>query len=59
VVVFGIPILAVALYIGWMVVKPKVVANTGGRIQSIWTKDGARYMGVAADDLDPDENVTV
>ncbi len=59
VVVFGIPILAVVLYIGWRVVKPKVVANTGGRLQSIWTLDGPRYGELSPDDLDPvsDEKV--
>jgi L-asparagine permease len=59
VVVFGIPILAAALYIGWRVVKPSVMANTNGRIQSIWTLDGPRYAGVAPDDLDPNEGAIV
>src|SRR5690349_5879994 len=43
VVVFGIPILAIVLAIGWRAVKPAVVANTGGRIESVWTDDGPRY----------------
>jgi len=52
VVVFGIPILAVLLAIGWRVVRPAVVANTGGKIESVWTDDGPRY-GVDPDALDP------
>jgi L-asparagine permease len=54
VVVFGIPILAILLAIGWRAVKPAVMANTGGRIESVWTDDGPRYGGdVEPDDLDP------
>jgi L-asparagine permease len=53
VVVFGIPLIAAALAIGWRVVRPKVLANTGGRIESVWTDDGPRYgAAVGADDLD-------
>ena len=40
VVAFGIPILAVALTVGWQVVKPKVVANTGGHLGARWSDDG-------------------
>ncbi len=36
VVVLGIPILAVVLGIGWMIVRPKVMENTGGQIKSVW-----------------------
>jgi L-asparagine permease len=59
VVVFGIPVLAAALALTWRVVKPKVVANTGNRIQSIWTNDGARYGDVTPDDLDPADDTVV
>ncbi len=60
VVVFGIPILALALEIGWRVVKPKVIENTGGRIKAVWSNTGPTYGNdVNADDLDPDENAVV
>ena len=52
VVALGIPLIAVALWIGWIFAKPKVVASTGGRIQSLWTNDGPRYA--AAPPTDPD-----
>jgi L-asparagine permease len=55
VVVIGIPIVAVALGIGWLVVKPAVVANTGDRIKSVWTNEGPRY-GVPPEALDPAVN---
>jgi L-asparagine permease len=56
VVVFGIPIIAVLLAIGWKVVKPAVVANTNGRIKAVWSDDGPTYgSAVDADDLDPTE----
>ena len=53
VVVFGIPILAILLAIGWRAVKPAVVANTDGKIESVWTDEGARYGSIDPDDLDP------
>jgi L-asparagine permease len=60
VVVFGIPILALALEIGWRVVKPKVVANTGDRLKAVWSNDGPTYgRDVSVDDLEPDENAVV
>jgi L-asparagine permease len=43
VVVLGIPVLAVLLAIGWAGVRSKVMANTGGRIESVWTDQGPRY----------------
>ncbi|MDF0531428.1 amino acid permease [Tsukamurella sp. 8F] len=43
VVVFGIPALAVLLTIGWFLVKPAVVANTGGQIRATWTLQGPTY----------------
>lgn len=52
VIVIGIPIVAVALWIGWLAVKPAVMENTGGRIESVWTNEGARY-GVPPEALDP------
>jgi L-asparagine permease len=53
VVVFGIPIIAAVLAIGWKLVRPAVVANTGNKIESVWTDDGPRYgAAVGADDLD-------
>jgi L-asparagine permease len=59
VVVFGIPIIAAALALTWRVVKPKVIANTGNRIQAIWTLNGARYGDVSPDDLDPADDAVV
>jgi L-asparagine permease len=60
VVVFGIPVLALVLEIGWRVVKPKVVANTGNRLKAVWSDDGPTYgRDVRPDDLEPDENAVV
>ena len=50
VVVIGIPIIAVVLVGGWFAVRSKVVANTGGKIKSVWTDSGPRYDD--ADDPD-------
>ncbi len=38
--------------VAWRLVKPRVVANTGGKIQSVWTDDGPRYGDIRPDDLD-------
>ena len=43
VVVLGIPALSGVLALSWRMVKPKVIANTGGRIESVWTDTGPRY----------------
>ena len=51
VVVFGIPVLAAILALSWRLVRPRVMQNTGGRIQSVWTLDGPRY----GDDVSPDD----
>ncbi|MDT0350859.1 amino acid permease [Pseudonocardia charpentierae] len=57
VVVFGIPLIALALAIGWRVVKPKVVENTGDRLKPVWSDDGPTYgEGVGPDDLDVAEH---
>jgi L-asparagine permease len=57
VVVFGIPLIAAALAIGWKLVKPKVVANTGNRLEAVWSDDGPTYgPGISPDDLDPAEH---
>jgi L-asparagine permease len=54
VVVFGIPILAVLLALGWKLVEPAVIANTNGRIKAVWSNDGPTYgPNVDPDDLDP------
>jgi L-asparagine permease len=56
VVVIGIPIIAVVLLVGWLIVRPKVVAHTGDRMGSVWTDDGPRYGSVdVAGELDPDD----
>ncbi|GAA5173163.1 amino acid permease [Pseudonocardia eucalypti] len=53
VVVFGIPIIALVLAIGWKMAKPGVMANTNGRIKPVWSDDGPTYgPSVDADDLD-------
>jgi L-asparagine permease len=43
VVVLGIPIVSLLLFIGWKIAKPKVVANTGGRIGPVWSDTGPTY----------------
>lgn len=43
VVVIGIPVLVVLLEVGWLLVKPRVLEHTGGRIGSVWTDTGPRY----------------
>lgn len=60
VVVLGIPVLVVALTIGWQVVKPKVVANTGDRLKAVWSEDGPTYgRDVTPDSLEPDDSSVV
>ena len=56
VVVFGIPLLAIVLFIGWRLVKPKVVENTGGRIKAVWSDTGPTYGdAVKPEDLDVED----
>jgi L-asparagine permease len=43
VIVLGIPLIVLALEIGWRVVRPRVAAHTGDRLGSVWTDDGLRY----------------
>ncbi len=43
VVVIGIPVIAVLLYGGWLIVRPKVVANTGNRLKAVWSDTGPTY----------------
>jgi L-asparagine permease len=43
VVVIGIPVIALLLFVGWQIAKPKVVANTGGRIGPVWSDTGPTY----------------
>lgn len=43
VVVIGVPVLAAILAAGWWVVRPGVIADTGGRLGSTWTLTGRRY----------------
>ncbi|WP_375423783.1 amino acid permease [uncultured Friedmanniella sp.] len=59
VVVFGIPVLAAILAIAWRTVKPKVLENTGGKIEALWTLDGPRYSDVTPDDLDPADDASI
>jgi len=54
VIVFGIPVLAICLTIGWLAVRKQVMANTGGRIKAVWSETGPTYgPSVTPDDLDP------
>lgn len=58
VVVLGIPLIAILLQLGWLVVRPKVVANTGNRLKAVWSNDGPTYGArVRPEDLDPDPAV--
>ena len=43
VVVLGLPVIALVLTSGWRVARRRVIADTGGRLGSIWTLDGPRY----------------
>jgi L-asparagine permease len=54
VVVIGIPVIVLLLIGGWYIVRPKVMANTGGRIKAVWSDSGPTYPGTAPEDLDPD-----
>jgi L-asparagine permease len=58
VVVIGIPLLVVLLVVGWFIVKPKVIENTGDRLGPVWSDDGPTYA--TAGGVDPadaaDEN---
>jgi L-asparagine permease len=57
VVVFGIPVLILALAIGWRVVKPKVKENTHDRMKAVWSLDGPTYgSDVRPEDLDTAEH---
>ncbi len=44
VVVIGTPLIIALLEIGWLIVRPKVVAQTGDKLLSKWTDDGPRYV---------------
>ncbi len=43
VIVLGIPIIGGILGLGWMIVKPRVIENSGGRLKSVWSDDGPTY----------------
>jgi L-asparagine permease len=40
VVVFGIPVIAILLVVGWFIAKPRVLAHTGGEIGPVWDPKG-------------------
>lgn len=42
VVVMGVPVIAVVLTTGWLVARPRVLANTGGRLGPRWTLSDPR-----------------
>jgi hypothetical protein len=42
----------VLLWIGWRIVKPKVVANTGDRLKAVWSDTGPTYGPGALPDLE-------
>ena len=52
VVVLGIPLIALLLWIGWRIVKPRVVANTGDRLKAVWSDTGLTYGPGAAPNLE-------
>ncbi|WP_375497604.1 amino acid permease [uncultured Jatrophihabitans sp.] len=55
VVAFGVPIIALLLTAGWMIVRKNVIENTNNRLKAVWSKDGKTYDDVeSADDLEPD-----
>jgi L-asparagine permease len=57
VVVFGVPIISLLLALGWRLVKPAVIANTGDRLKAVWSDDGPTYgPGVSPEDLDVAEH---
>ena len=43
VVVFGIPIIALLMVVGWFIVRRNVIAHTGGRIRAVWSLTGPTY----------------
>ena len=49
----GIPVLAILLVIGWLVVRRNVLDHTNGRIKAVWSNDGPTYPGLTPDELDP------
>lgn len=52
VVVLGIPILALLLALGWRIVRPAVKAQTGDKMEAVWTNDGPTYPSVSINELD-------
>jgi len=50
VVVLGIPILAAILEVSWLLIRPKVIANTDGKIKALWTNEGPTYPPPAPSD---------
>ncbi len=49
VVALGIPVISALLVAGWMVVRPKVMAHTGGRLKAVWSDTGPTYGARAVD----------
>jgi L-asparagine permease len=43
VVVIGIPVIALALTIGWVLAKPQIAACLNGRLEPVWSADGPTY----------------
>jgi L-asparagine permease len=43
VVIIGIPVIFALLEVGWRIVRPRVVANTGDRLKAVWADDGPTY----------------
>ncbi len=54
VVILGIPILAILLEMGWRLVRPAVVENTGGRLKAVWSLDGPTYGPLGTDASTPE-----
>ncbi len=56
IVAIGIPVIAVLLTAGWMLVRKNVIENTGNKLKAVWSNDGPTYSDVDdPDQLDPDD----
>jgi L-asparagine permease len=56
VVGIGIPAIALALTIGWMLARPHIAASLDGRMKPVWSEDGPTYP--AAGQTGPPEEET-
>jgi L-asparagine permease len=54
VVVLGLPVIALVLTVGWRLARRRVLADTHGRLGSLWTLDGPRYADSGVPEGSPD-----